>query len=544
MLSKPAPRPLSGSISACVLVMAAACDGVSAAEIRMVAPVEIVKPTEGRDDGPVLPASTLGKDLLRFLGSACNPEAIAEALARRYRFLGYVPSIAVTCDDGTLKATVRESSHTINLITFEPGELSRLGLVPDPEFEEKRGLYPVPQGATRAVLRGLLQTREGDLYNYERYRSENEALRRLGYIIAVIHADAPLEGTYPRAAYLVQSLVPRAAGGGGDRRKTNYLGGTASYAPRGHGLVGLLYQKDGLLGALDRLSLAPTYNASVGGDILYVAPLLSAQNDPERLYDLEIGIHSDFRHNRLLEGVETDERDSGLSTTLGIRPLALPAPHVLRFPLGVRYERVALEEAIPGVEEESVTSLQLGAEYEWLHTYRRPGLTARVAPLLEIAFDTAGGQRSFVRPSVDARLHGRFLAGFEIDVHLLGGTLDRQVPPFELWSLGGATTVRGFREDSFLGRHLGALQTELWIPLLREADYQPRGARLLKPALFLDGGYLSGTATGRNESIAGAGVGLRFLVPHRPLVVRFDYAWGLGGTGGESHPYVSISYHH
>jgi hypothetical protein len=37
-------------------------------------------------------------------------------------------------------------------------------------------------------------------------------------------------------------------------------------------------------------------------------------------------------------------------------------------------------------------------------------------------------------------------------------------------------------------------------------------------------------------------VGLRFVVPDQPLVIRLDYGWGLGPGGGDSFPYVSLTY--
>ena len=41
----------------------------------------------------------------------------------------------------------------------------------------------------------------------------------------------------------------------------------------------------------------------------------------------------------------------------------------------------------------------------------------------------------------------------------------RQTPIFLLPSLGGADTVRGFRQDAALGRKLWAVQTEFWAPV-------------------------------------------------------------------------------
>jgi hypothetical protein len=39
------------------------------------------------------------------------------------------------------------------------------------------------------------------------------------------------------------------------------------------------------------------------------------------------------------------------------------------------------------------------------------------------------------------------------------------------------------------------------------------------------------------------GVGIRFVVPGQPLVMRVDYGWGLGPNGGGSYPYFALGYH-
>src|SRR3989442_2015915 len=103
----------------------------------------------------------------------------------------------------------------------------------------------------------------------------------------------------------MMSLTPRAPGAAG-RRKTNYIGGTASYSPRQKGAAGLLYEKDRLFGDADRLSFAPTYSSSAGGSLSHVAPLLARRAEPRRLYDPEVRRFSDFTHNRQLQAVEAD----------------------------------------------------------------------------------------------------------------------------------------------------------------------------------------------------------------------------------------------
>ncbi len=530
-----------------------------AALVETIGEVRIIKPLTPDRYRPVFPEKRLRKALRRFLNQECDAVATAEEIGRRYRFLGYVPSIHAECDETTLHLTVRESSHRIELITFDPDDLRRIEMTADPQFKDPHSLYPVPRDSSRALLRGLLRTVEGDLYNAERYRTDSEAVGLLGYAVAFIPGPDTATDAYPAGAYLIQSLVPRGSGRPVEGARTNYIGGSASYGPREKGAVGIQYQKRQMFGQFDRFSFSPTYGVALGGDMTYTAPILSDREDPRRLYDLQLSVFSIFRNNRNLAGVETDERRTGAAVSLGLRPLGIRGAHDLRFRWRLEHTEIDLDEMIPGVEEVDLTILRSSAAYEWRHTDRSPSLSARIVPVVELAFDDAGGARNFVRSSVDTGLHGRSRTGFEFDLHLNAGTIDRSVPTYELWDLGGATTVRGFTEDSILGRHRVALQTEIWIPFTRTLPYRPiapgepisqpgeipierRSARLLKWALFADGGYISGTTTGRNESLFGAGLGLRFVVPRQPLVIRLDYGWGLGGRGYDSFAYVSLVY--
>jgi hypothetical protein len=526
---------------------------VSIDEVRIISPVE---PPEHR---PVFSEKKVRGFLEDHLGSECDPAPIRESLERRYRFLGYVPTVRVRCDAGGLTVTIRESSYRIELITFDTQELSRIGVSADPTFQDRVRLYDVPSGAPRALLRGLLRTQEGDLYNAERYRSDSEAVNHVGYVVAFIPGPDTGPDSYAAGAYLVQSRVPRLDGETPRGAQTNYLGGTVSYAPRAEGAVGVTYQKQRVFGQFDRLILSPNYNDSIGGEMTYAAPILSDREDPRRLYDIGISVFSDFQNNRQFGPIETDERRTGAGLSLGLRPLGIRGPHDLRFGWSLRHTNIDLEEDIPNVEEVDLTVLRSSAAYEWRHTSRSPSLSARLVPAVDVAIDAFGGARNFVRGTLDASLHGRTRVGFETALHLTAGTLDRHVPAYELFDLGGATTVRGFEEDTFLGRHIVALQSELWIPFVRPLPYRPlapgqpiaepgdeplesRAARLLKWALFVDGGYVSGTPTGRNETLVGAGVGLRFVVPRRPLFVRLDYGWGLGVHGGDAFAYLSLGY--
>jgi hypothetical protein len=559
-MSRAAVTPRAAGLAAVLSLLAAGAPGRAdertPALVRSIAPPHVVRP----DRPGILPVFSdrrIARLLERFVGRPCDREAAEAWLLRRYRFLGYAATIEATCDDGALAIFVRESGYEIDLIAFDPGELARLDLKPSPDFEEeKRRLYPVPPGA-RSLLRGLLESHEGDLYNAERYRRDREALQPLGYTIAFVPGASGGDRAYPPGAYLVESLTPPPEERPYVKRATNYLGGTGSYAPRSGSALGLLYEKNEVFGRHDRLNISPTYNDALGGTLSYRAPLLAAPTQPRRLYDLGVDLYSEFRHNRELAGTLTDERRTGGGGSVGIRPLGLASGRDLRFQVGVRHERVDLSASIPGSPEESLTVLSLGATYDIRHMDRWPSFGARLAPTLDLSLDRAGGQRAFVRPGLDATFHGRLMAGFESEFHALGGTIDRAVPDYELWSLGGPVTVRGYQPDSFLGRHLAVLQSEFWFPLFRgtrdtvgdgatpsgASHLAPRAARFLKGALFVDGGTISGTPGGETVSIVGAGLGLRFVVPHQPLVVRLDLGRGLGSRGGHTYPYLSIGYH-
>ncbi len=543
-----------------LIVLTASVGMAKAAEIRLFLPPNIISPGPVEAYRPVFPVHTLERRLEQFVGRHCNPAELRETLSRPYRFLGYAPDIRVECGDGEVEITVRESSHRIDLITFDREALAGIGVTASGEVEDPfRSLYAVPGDAPREVLRGLLQTRVGDLYNHRRYRNDSDALARFGYAIAFIAGAPEADGGYPRGAYLIQSAHPRAAPGAPSTRDRNYLGGTASYAPRSGGSTGLIYRRNGVFGRMDSLVIAPDYSAALGGEIAYRAPFLADRAAPRRLYEFETSWSSRYQRDRLFEGVEVDERRSIAAVAIGIRPLGMPAPHEFHWRFSLRHERVDLEEVVAGVDKESLTLFRFGWTHIVRHNFRRPSFTFRALPAIDVSFDGAGGSLEFVRPSLDATLHLRFPSGFDFRFHVVGGSIDRTVPDYELWSLGGVDTVRGFREDTLLGRHRAALQAEMWFPLLRTLDERPmtagefpdtlgatplesRAARLFRGAIFVDGGVLSGAPDDSTGSLVGAGIGLRFIMPRQPLVIRLDYGWGLGGRGGDSYPYLSLGY--
>jgi outer membrane protein insertion porin family len=117
-------------------------------------------------------------------------------------------------------------------------------------------------------------------------------------------------------------------------------------------------------------------------------------------------------------------------------------------------------------------------------------------------------------------------------VRLMGGYSIGQVPFFEQYFVGGADTLRGYREARFWGTNMLLGSVELRQPI----------ANALTGVIFVDAGDAWG---GSFDSVAiqnyiqangftmhiGVGVGIRVRTPLGPL--RLDY--GIGSEGGQVH---------
>jgi hypothetical protein len=211
--------------------------------------------------------------------------------------------------------------------------------------------------------------------------------------------------------------------------------------------------------------------------------------------------------NRVLDGVRIDEQSTAESATLEWEPWR-----------GLDGNTVTLG-LVPShavVLNQTLNTLQPGVQFAHNDfTSEYPSRTF-IDPHVLIGL-------GFADYIVTANTHRAF-DHWEYDV---SGRLENAVgnpPIFELPSLGGADTVRGFRADDAIGRRLWSLQSELWRGL-------PRW-QLLKIATFVDlgGAYqTTGSYPGLRE---GLGTGLRLDL--RVAVLKFDWAYGFGqaATGG------------
>jgi hemolysin activation/secretion protein len=117
----------------------------------------------------------------------------------------------------------------------------------------------------------------------------------------------------------------------------------------------------------------------------------------------------------------------------------------------------------------------------------------------------------------------------ETDLRLHGAVASDDTPLFELPSLGGEDTTRGFRGDQVFGQHLWSAQSELWLPLPvapSSSTFLANLVRNLRIAGFYDVGGIDALPGSPGGLRQGAGVGLRLR--YQGVVFALDVAHGFG----------------
>lgn len=132
----------------------------------------------------------------------------------------------------------------------------------------------------------------------------------------------------------------------------------------------------------------------------------------------------------------------------------------------------------------------------------------------------------FTKEEIDLRYYKpvgkkkNYVLATRADFAIANGTL----PAFEYFTVGGADTLRGYKEDRFWGDKMTLFSVEFRVPL-EKAFYG---------AVFIDYGSAWGgkySTTDKFSPKMGAGIGLRFETPLGPI--RLDYA--VGSEGPRTH---------
>lgn len=150
-----------------------------------------------------------------------------------------------------------------------------------------------------------------------------------------------------------------------------------------------------------------------------------------------------------------------------------------------------------------------------------------------------GGESDYWTLNADVRRYDSFSSKHTVMLSSLltaqSGALGVDVPIHQDFHIGGTNSVRGHSLDSRRGKNQLLNIAEYRYRLFDPKSFRVFGLNFyvgMQAAAFVDWGFAwtDREAFSVGESIAGYGVGLRFLVPFVDMI-RMDLAWGQSGTG-------------
>jgi len=559
---------LGASLS--VFLPAVAARDPSSPVVTSIGEIAIVTP--GCDVGPCRPifseADVRGW-LAGVVGKRFEERAIQWRIARHYVHLGYEPDVRLDFGGGRLGARILESSGFVTEVISDPNLPA--GLLP-PDL-----MKVIPEPRRDDVPRRTLRTKPGDLANAARLAADEYDVGALGWdIVPLKESEEPgapqryLLTPRPRLGAWRAAEEASAAPAGEKGAPAPSLpveplhlrsyDGDVVYTNRDLLTIRLVYQRSHLFRRFDLVEVSPYVTQRLAGSLRYhLSYILPESITPWDVY-LDVKAYDELTPDRVLEGVETDERRIGARLEAGVEPYRNHRGNTLRGGLFAnRYHVVfgqvdysveggIVSEGAP-VEGGELNDLTVfGATMDWTfdHSYRAPKYVLRWIATAETASRALGSDIAFRRIRGEIRQHLGFSMGFELDLSWKAGVADSDTPIFEQFTLGGQDTLRGFNRDDFIGTRLYAAQNDLWVPFVFRSyrggnRFLGALARNLKTAITFDVGSVSTEDLLEVRLARGFGIGLRYVAEKSPLLLRIDVAYGYWRGLTAWYPYISVA---
>jgi hypothetical protein len=323
-------------------------------------------------------------------------------------------------------------------------------------------------------------------------------------------------------------------------------------------------------GSLPDLHLGGTpsaFSGTLGGDSTHLIGSATFNLDflgfPTigRRLSLQSSGASDVTSQRLLGGVAADERRSG-----GTIAAAMDIFHnISQFFLGITADAGSQEVtlSLPASKSDSATLIyiQPGADFRYASVASRMPVRLEVKPSVKLAHSNSPGGGVYQVWTVEGGMHARIWNQQLITADISGAAsaASSRTPIYELPSLGGSDSLRGFRADLALGRKRWSIQPELWAPIPGSVHGEGAVRKFLRKqfrlAAFFDAGAVSDTGLASTPAAAtigalgsqpgfrrGPGAGIRLL--QGAVAVKIDWAYGLGAGlahTGRSQFYIGVA---
>lgn len=271
--------------------------------------------------------------------------------------------------------------------------------------------------------------------------------------------------------------------------------------------------------------------------------------------------NSDVVSKRQLAGQEVDQRTTGATAHTELDLFRDLRGYLLRWTAEAQYQVVSLERSgsNEGLGQKHLTTVDTGLLFGYASEASALPVRIQLEPHFKYDLGLANAEPVWRQFLLLGNWHQRLSDSQILSLEVAGRAISvsRGTPIFELPALGGADTVRGFRQDSALGHKLWSLQPEFWAPapttVTPKDDDKIRQflRKNIRLAAFMDVGGIYDTTlpTFGGASLAaqkgiriGPGAGLRFL--RGSIALKLDWAYGLGGGpngGGHGRFYIGVS---
>jgi outer membrane protein insertion porin family len=369
------------------------------------------------------------------------------------------------------------------------------------------------------VIRRMIRTKPGDIYNQVRVRNDLAELVNSNLFESVQVVQEV--GTAPGKVVVIFDVV--------EKRRTGQATFGFGYSSV-QGAVGFVdLTKTNLRGTAQSVTVRAEFGGRNSYEFYYLNPWIANQTRLNLgLYNRLIVREAQVATDTGTDSVLYDERREGGSLTFG-RALTTRTTAYL----GFRSDSISVSglseeerEALAGfpLQEKNVNSITMGIVSDLRDFPRNP----RRGAYHQFAAEFAGllGGSAFDKFIVDERRYFPLGAKDTIALRLLAGTETDAPPYLEQFLIGGADTLRGYRNDQFVGTHMAILNTEYRHPLTQN----------LTGVLFADVGDAWGGPIVTQTPIegdttftphVGYGIGIRVAAP---IALRLDIGFGQFGT--------------
>ena len=536
-----------------------------------------------------------------FSGRVWDPPAVKRRIVAYYRQLGLMPTVLGGGTTNRPKITILEAPRIAGIVLPAKGDKESDGdynaaidkilyvLMSDADFRAfiaRRAdiIVPLPAGLTGAggptVDYQSDLGHEGPYLNESRLQVQQLLLSQIGYVSSRQQGEqsnvkqeiflavqkiadtkqAPQNTTKPAPATATTSGVVTGhqqedtrtteftptdkPAGEPLKDHKNYLGFGFEYRPgQGVRFFGLV-QRSRLNFPFQDSSVSATAGGGMGGGLgsfNYFADYVGFGTLHRRL-SLQANFSSDTDPNRVMATRRVDERRTAGMARIEFEPFRDKSGSLLRLFAEMRQAVVTLadktNESAADIKHH-LTTLDAGSLFTYESVRSEYPKRLRLEPRLRFGLGLADGSPSFRKLTLAGNFHQTLPRRLAADISGRLGIASADTPSFELLSLGGADTVRGFRHDDALGRRLWSLQNELWLPLPHTAADDATGIKAflrdnVRLAPFADFGGVYAPSGSKAGVRSGYGLGLRVI--YGVVTFKLDYAYGVGAAAsGGSH---------